>query len=165
MIRYKAIHGLCGSGLRWCDAPSAKLRIVGFTPSKADADLWFKDKDDHCECIDTCVDDPLVWSRNPMELISIFEEDFQLKGVGVLDYYLGVNIDFLGEQWTKENVNLGFSSKTHIENLTSKFERLFNKTFKSIKMPMDEAHHPETDDYPLVSVMMMLQCADPSLEV
>ena len=46
---------------------------------------------------------------------------------------------------------MGFSSKTYIQNLTPKFEALFEKTFKPIKTPMANDCHPELDDFPLIS--------------
>ena len=66
------------------------------------------------------------------------------------DYHLGGNVEFMGEHWTKENINLGFSSKTYIENIIPKFKRLFDRMFKAIKTAMDEAYHPEIDDSPLL---------------
>ena len=79
---------------------------MGFTSSKADTDLWYKDRGDHYEYIATYVDDLLIWSRKPTDIIKTFEEDFELKGVGIPEYYLGGNVEFLDEHWTKENVNM-----------------------------------------------------------
>ena len=151
MIIYKSLYGLKSAGARWHKVPSAKLRKMGFTPSKADADLWYKDRGDHYKCIATYVDDLLIWSRKPADIIKTFEEDFELKGVGIPEYYLGGNVEFLDEHWTKENVNMGFSSKPYIQNLIPKFEALFEKTFKPIKTPMANDCHPELDDSPLLS--------------
>jgi hypothetical protein len=38
------------------------------------------------------------------------------------------------------------SAKTYIQNVIPKFEGLFSKEFKPIKIPMSEVYHPEVDD-------------------
>ena len=86
-----------------------------------------------------------------MQLLNIFKKDFKLKGVGIPEYYLGRDVEFLDEHWTKENIGIGFSSKTYIKNLIPKFEALFNMNFKSIKTPMASDYHPELDDTPFLS--------------
>ena len=102
MIIQKLLCGSCESGARWHEALSAKLRSMGFTPSKADSDLWIRKLEDHCECIATHVDDLLIWSRKPEELINIIKKDFKLKGVGIPEFYLGGDVEFLNEHWTKD---------------------------------------------------------------
>ena len=42
---------------------------MGFIPSKAYYDLWMRKKGDHYEYIATWVDDLLVFSKKPMEII------------------------------------------------------------------------------------------------
>ena len=54
---------------------AAKLLALGFNPSKADPDLWYRDKGDHYEYVATYIDDLLIasgaeervcrgWSKN-----------------------------------------------------------------------------------------------------
>ena len=151
MIIYKSLYGLKESGARWHECLSAKLRSMGFTPSRADSDLWLKCLGDHYEYIATYVDDILIWSKDPMKLMDILMKDFEMKGVGIPEYYLGGDIEFLDEHWTKENIGIGFSSKTYISNLIPKFEALFERQFKSSKTPMASDYHPKVDDSPLLS--------------
>ena len=66
-----------------------------------------------------------------MHYMKIFMEDFELKGVGIPEYDLGGDVEFLDEHWTKENIGMAFSSKTYISNLIPKFEKLFNMNFES----------------------------------
>ena len=79
---------------------------MGFTPSKTDSDMWIRDRGDHHELIATCVDDPLVWSRDVTTITKDIQDDFHLKNVGPPDCCLGGNVDSLNEHWTKENVSL-----------------------------------------------------------
>jgi hypothetical protein len=72
-----------------------------------------------------------------------------LKIVGIPEYYLGGNVEFLGEAWKNQGLGLAVSAKTYIQNVIPKFEGLFGKEFKPIKTPMSKGYHPEVDDSPL----------------
>jgi hypothetical protein len=67
-----------------------------------------------------------------------------LKSVGIPEYYLGGNVEFLGEAWKNQGLGLVLSAKTYIQNVIPKFEDLFGKEFKP-----SEGYHPEVDDSPL----------------
>ena len=47
LIITKALHGLRLSSLRWAERFSDALREMGFFPSKAERDIWMRDKGDH----------------------------------------------------------------------------------------------------------------------
>ena len=47
-------------------------------------------QDGHYEYIATYVDDLLVMSKKPLELIETLRKDYILKVVGAPEYYLGV---------------------------------------------------------------------------
>ena len=70
MIIDKGLYGLKSSAARFHEHLSAKMRSMGFRPSKADHDLWLCPAGDHYEYVATCVDDTLVFSRDPMSIIS-----------------------------------------------------------------------------------------------
>jgi hypothetical protein len=69
-----------------------------------------------------------------------------LKSVGVSEYYLGGNVELLGEAWKNQGLGLALSAKTYIQNVITKFEGIFGKEFKHIKTSMSEGYHPEVDD-------------------
>jgi hypothetical protein len=56
-----------------------------------------KDKSSHHEYLAIYVDNLLIWSKNAMALIKSLEKTYVLKGVGIPEYYLGGNVEFLGE--------------------------------------------------------------------
>jgi hypothetical protein len=58
-----------------------------------------EDKSSHYEYLATYVDYILIWSKDPMAVIKSLEKTYMLKSVGVLEYYLGGNVEFLGEVW------------------------------------------------------------------
>jgi hypothetical protein len=69
-----------------------------------------------------------------------------LKSVGISEYYLGGNVESLGETWKNQGLGIDLSEKTYMQNVIPKFEGLFGKEFKPIKTPMIEGYHPEIDD-------------------
>jgi hypothetical protein len=81
-----------------------------------------------------------------MEVIKELEKTHMLKSVGISEYYLGGNVEFLGETWKNQGLGLALSPRTYIQNVIPKFEELFGKEFKPIKTPMSEGYHPEVDD-------------------
>jgi hypothetical protein len=60
------------------------------------------DKSSHYEYLVTYVDDILIWSKDPMAVIRSFEKTYTLKSLGIPDYYLGGNVEFLGESWKNQ---------------------------------------------------------------
>jgi hypothetical protein len=69
LIIEKGLYGLRTSSARFHEHLAAKLRIMGYRPSYADADLWITCKDNHYEYIATYVDDILSFSRDPAAVI------------------------------------------------------------------------------------------------
>jgi hypothetical protein len=57
------------------------------------------DKSYHYECIDMYMDDIFIWSKDPMATIKSLEKTNTLKSVGIPEYYLGGNVELLGEAW------------------------------------------------------------------
>jgi hypothetical protein len=107
------------------------------------------EKSSHYEYLATYLDEILIWSKDPMAVIKSLEKNFMLKCVGIPQYYLGGNVEFLGEAWKNQGLRLALSEKTYMQNVIAKFEGLFGKEFKAIKIPMSEGYHPEIDDSPL----------------
>ena len=62
---------------------------MDFKPSKADPDWWLNDSGTHYEYIARYVDDILVFSKEPQELIKCLQVPYPLQGVGVPEYYFG----------------------------------------------------------------------------
>jgi hypothetical protein len=94
------------------------------------------DKSSHYEYLAAYLDDIVIWSTDPMAVIKALEKTYMLKSVGIPEYYLGGNVEFLGEAWKNHGLGLALSAKTYTQNVISKFEGLFGKEFKAIKTPM-----------------------------
>jgi hypothetical protein len=77
-----------------------------------------------------------------MAVIKSLEKTYMSKSVGIPEYYLGGNVELLGEAWNNQRLGLGLalSAKTYIQKVIPKFEGLF-----AIKTPMSEGYHPGVD--------------------
>jgi hypothetical protein len=73
-----------------------------------------------------------------MAVIKSLEKTYMLKSVGIPEYYLGVNVEFLGESSKNQGLRLALSENTYIQNITPKFEDLLGKEFGPTKIPMSE---------------------------
>ena len=89
MLIDKGLYELASSEAQFHYELSSTLRRLGFVLSKVDYDLWMRKVNDHYEYIVTWVDDLLVFSKYPMEIIDQVKEIYDLKEVESLEYYLG----------------------------------------------------------------------------
>ena len=64
---------------------------MNFFPSKAEPDIWMRDMGDHYEYIAVYVDDLLIASKAPQDLIDVLQKEhkFNLKGPGPISFHLG----------------------------------------------------------------------------
>jgi hypothetical protein len=76
------------------------------------------------------MDDILIWSKDPIAVKKSLEKNYMLKSLGIPDYYLGGNVEFLGEAWNNQGLGSALSAKIYIQNVIPKFEGLFGKEFK-----------------------------------
>ena len=155
LILYKSIYGARALCARFHEHLSERLLKLGFKPSKADPDLWYKDLGTHYEYIGTYVDDLLIASKNPQAIIDALKEVYVLKGVGIPEYYLGADIIEAPSEWKIEPVDWIIASKTYTKNVIAKFEELMADgkqkfEFAEFKTPMDKDYHPELDETPIL---------------
>jgi hypothetical protein len=97
-------YNLKTSAARFHEHLAKSLLRLGFTKSKHDNDLWMIDKTSHYEYLATYVDDILVWSKDPMGVIKFLEKVYLLKNVGIPEYYLGGNVEILGDAWKNQGL-------------------------------------------------------------
>jgi Reverse transcriptase (RNA-dependent DNA polymerase) len=121
---------------------------MGFTSSRAEPDIWMRDRGDHYEYIAVYVDDLLIVSREPNEIVKILEEihKFKLKGSGPTSFHLGC--DFFRD----EDGVLCYAPKRYILRMLDTFERLFGKQPKQYAAPLEGGDHPELDDSELLEI-------------
>jgi hypothetical protein len=138
---------------------ATQLRRFGFVPSKADLDLWIrKVNDGSYEYLASYVDDLIVISKDPMAIITKFKEVYDLKGVGIPEYYLGGNFHQIEDpELIEKGIRTAFSAQTYIKNSVEKFERMFGGELRESRFPMHEGAHPESDTSDLLTAVMATQ--------
>jgi hypothetical protein len=150
----KGWYGLKSIAARFHEHLAAKLRKMGFKPSRTDLDLWYCKKGDYFEYIATYVDGLLAFSKEPnMKLIKTIKEDYLLKGVCVPEYYLGGNVEEVSNpKLLEKGIRTILSAKKYIHNVLGKLEIMFDGgSFKKCLTPMMESYPPELDDLPLLN--------------
>jgi Reverse transcriptase (RNA-dependent DNA polymerase) len=130
LIINKSLYGLKTSAARFHEHLAESLLRLGFKKTKHDPDLWMIDKTSHYEYLATYVDDILIWSKDPMAVIKSLEKIYLLKYVCIPEYYLGGNVEFLGDSWKNQGLGLAISARTYIQNIIPKFESFFGKELK-----------------------------------
>jgi histone deacetylase 1/2 len=91
----KALYGLKQAPRAWYAHLSTKLIQLGFRSSKADTSLFYLNKNGVTIFILVYVDDIIVVSSNQKateKLLAGLKEDFALKDLGELHYFLGIEV-------------------------------------------------------------------------
>jgi hypothetical protein len=124
------------------------LKDLGFFPSKAEEDIWMRDKGDHYEYLAVYVDDLLIASKNPQAIIDSLTSkpvNFKLKGTGPVIYHLGC------DYFRDEDGILCVAPLKYIDRMADTYRELFGVAPKqNIQSPMEKGDHPELDDSPLL---------------
>jgi hypothetical protein len=91
LIIVKALYGLRTSGLRWHERFADCLRNEGFSPCKAEPDIWMRLNGDLYEYVATYVDDLCLGMLDPKSFTDTLQKkyNFKLKGTGPIDFHLG----------------------------------------------------------------------------
>ena len=147
LVIVKALYGLKSSGVRWHERFADVLRKHGFFPSKAERDIWMRNKGDHYEYIAVYVDDLLIASNDPKAITDTLmnAEKFKLKGTGPVTFHLGC--DFF-----REDGVLCYAPKKYIEKLLNNYERIFGSKPKQAVSPLVKGDHPELDTTELLDI-------------
>ena len=114
MVINKAYYGLRASNAALGEHLSASLKKLGWHPSRANPKLWYRDAGDHYEFLATYVDDLIFFTKEPTKCIEEVAKDFDLKGIGTPEYFLGGNIGI-----TKDSTIFSGAQK-YTETITEK---------------------------------------------
>ncbi len=93
LVIHKALYGLRTSGLRWHECFADCLREMGFTPSKAEPDIWLCCSGNKYEYIAVYVDDLAIAAKDPKQIVDVLmnQYKFKLKGTGPITFHLGMD--------------------------------------------------------------------------
>ena len=143
----RAMYGLAGSARAFADFLADSIRRLGFTPSRADPDLWIKKMPYGYDYIATHVDDLIVVSKNPQDYIACIEQEFALRNVeSEPSSYLGTSLCRI------KDGRIMMNSKKYITECIRKYESKYGTTLKKQPIPMPVSAHPELDGSPLLSL-------------
>ena len=112
LIIAKASHGLRTSGLRWHERLADYLRDMGFEPCKMELDIWLHPYgEDYYDHIAVCVDDLLIASNHPKQIIDALtnKHSFKLKGTEPISYHIGRDFG------RDDDGTLHFAPQKHVE--------------------------------------------------
>ncbi len=121
---------------------------MGFTPSKAEPDIWLHCSDDRYEYIAVYVDDLAIAAKDPRQIVRILMETykFKLKGTGHISFHLGM--DFFRD----EHGVICMAPKQYIEKMWGNFECMFGHPHRQVvTSPIEKNEHPELDTMDLLA--------------
>ena len=148
LVIQKALYGLKSSGLRWHERFADVLRSMKFFASKAEPDIWMRDKGDHYEYIGVYVDDLLIVSKEPQSIIDKLTvvHKFKLKGTGPVSFHLGC--DFFRD----EDGVLCYAPRKYIEKMLDNYKRIYGTNPRQATSPLVKGDHPELDTSELLDL-------------
>ncbi len=114
---------------------------MGFFPSRAEPDIWMRERGDHYEYIGVYVDDLLIVSKDPKLIIDALKGDhkFKLKGTGAIEFHLGC--DFFRDK----DGNLCYAPQRYVEKMLQNYRRIYGENPKKAHSPLVKGDHPELD--------------------
>jgi hypothetical protein len=121
---------------------------MGFFVSKAETDIWMREKDRAYEYIGVYVDDLFIVSKNPKAITDALVNNykFKLKGTGPVEFHLGC--DFFRD----ENDHLCFTPHKYIEKMLSNYEWMFGMLPRDAALPLEKGDHPEINSSDLLNL-------------
>jgi hypothetical protein len=126
----------------WHEKFADTLRDLGFSPSKAEGDIWMRRNGDIYEYVAVYVDDLAIVMKDPQAFCDTLMEKYKykLKGTGAIKFHLGC--DFFRDE---EGV-LCFAPKKYIDKMVMGYERMFGERPKQVyTSPLESGDHPEID--------------------
>lgn len=141
----RALYGLKTASRSYHEFFGDCLLRMGFTPSRADQDLWWRKSDDYngYDYIATHVDDIICVARDPSKYMAEIETEFKLRDLTDQPSY------YLGNDLTKIGNKFHISSARYIKEVIRKYQETHG-SIRQETVPMRPGVHPETDTSPLL---------------
>ena len=147
LVIEKALYGLRTSGARFHAKFADTLRVMGFTPTYADPNVWIRDAGDVCEYVVVYVDDILTALKDPDSFYKELQSDpwnYKLKNVEEPRFHLG------GDFFRDKDGTLCYGAQTYVKRLVETYKELFGEQPKEVHLPLDKDDKPELDESPLL---------------
>ena len=143
LIIYKALYGLRSSGKEFGDLLAACLRELGFKPSKAEAEIFMRERGGLYEYVATYVDDLCLVMKDPEAFLEVLKSapyHFKLKGSGPMAFHLGCGFE------RDDDGILCMDPKKYIEKMIQSYEQLYGeKPNQKFRSPLEDGDQPGLD--------------------
>ena len=120
----------------------------GFFTSYAESHFWIKDCGTYYKYIAAQVDNLLIASKDSVKIIQKIEDTYELKGIGIPEYYPGGDVSPGKINGAKY---IAISSKIYIKRLMEKIEKIMSWDLRKYNSPEDPDYHPELDESELLN--------------
>jgi hypothetical protein len=146
LIIVKALYGLCTSGLRWHECFANCLCNEGFSPCKAEPDIWMRLNGDLYEYVATYVDDLCLRMLDPKSFTDTLQKKYnsKLKGTGPIDFHLGQSFS------QNEDGEMEISAKCYVDKMMETYVQLYGEKLRKASSPLEQNDHPEMDNSPFL---------------
>jgi hypothetical protein len=113
LVIIKALYGLCTSGPRWHERFTDCLCNEGFSPCKAEPDIWMRLNGNLYEYVATYVDDLCLRTLDPKSFTDTLQKkyNFKLKGTGPIYFHLGQSFS-----WNDDG-EMEISAKCYVDKM------------------------------------------------
>jgi len=137
----RALYGLKMASKSFHDFLGQLLLCMGFLPTRADQDLWYRKSDEYngYDYIATHVDDIIIAAKDPSKYMAMIEQEFSVRDLSDSpDYYLGNNLK-------KVRDCFHVSCTKYIKEVLHHYQMKYG-TIKKESIPISSKVHPELDD-------------------
>jgi Reverse transcriptase (RNA-dependent DNA polymerase) len=141
MVVSKALYGLWSSGKLLHDLLFDTIKGLGFTPSKADPDIWLKDNGQCYEYVCCYVDDLIAIMKDPKAFINELEKiGFGLNGVtDTPEVFLG------GCMGRDSDGTLHWGAKRYISRSMEAYKQIMGSKPVTCTIPLLDKSQPKMD--------------------
>jgi hypothetical protein len=146
LIIVKALYGLHTSGLRWHERFANCLCNEGFSPCKAEPDIWMRLNGNLYEYVAMYVDDLCLGMLDPKSFTDTLQKkyNFKLKGTGPIDFHLGQSFS------RNDDGEMEISAKRYVDKMIDTYVQLYGEKPRKASFPLEQNDHPEMDDSPFL---------------
>jgi hypothetical protein len=137
----RALYGLRTFGTRWHDRFVDVMHLMGFSPCKAEPDVWKHDCITHYKYALVYVDEIMFIGKEPQQYFdsAINDHGLKLKCVGRPKYHLS------GDFYRDFDGTLGWGAHSYVSKMLINYETTYRFKPKEFATPIIKMDHPEID--------------------
>jgi hypothetical protein len=136
----KALYGLRKSGLHWHERFADCLHKEGFSPCKAEPNIWMRLNGDLYEYVTMYVDDLCLGMLDPKSFTDTLQKyNFKLKGTSPIDFHLGQSFS------QNDDGEMEISAKRYVDKMIDTNVQLYGKKPRKALSPFDKTRHSSSN--------------------